>query len=387
MTQTGKQAAAGAAAGTIGIVGGGQLGQMLTEAALPMGFKVVVLNSSAGSPAAQAGAVDIIGDLYDSRALKDLADKSDFLTVEIEHLDAGLLEEIAKAGKPVNPAPGTVRMIQDKYSQKVFLKEAGIPTADFVEITDESSARQALEDFGGKMLLKSRLGAYDGRGNAVINAPEDIAPAIQALGTKKLYAEKFVSFQKELAVMVARDLKDNVVTYPVTETFHERNICVETFTPAEISPGLASQAADFAKDVAQHLEGAGVFGIEMFLTKDGQILVNEIAPRVHNSGHYTIEACQTSQFEQQIRAITGQELGPTDLKVPAAVMVNILGERNGPTEVKGLEEARKIPDVHVHLYGKSPTKVDRKMGHITATGATLEEARERAEQARELIDV
>lgn len=372
--------------GTIGIVGGGQLGRMLTEAALPLGFKVIVLDPSENCPAKQVGAEQIVGDLYDEKALRALAEKSDYLTIEIEHLDTAPLEAIAGGGKPVNPSPKTIKLIQDKFQQKVFLKGAGVPVADFVEITDVSSAKKTLDDFGGKMVLKSRLGAYDGRGNAVISSPEDIAHSMQALGDK-LYAEKFVPFTKELAVMVARDSNGNIAAYPVTETIHERNICIETLTPAAIPSEVAQQAEVFAKEVAKHLEGAGVFGIEMFLTQDDRILVNEIAPRVHNSGHYTIEACATSQFEQHIRAITGMELGSTELKVPAAVMVNILGEKNGPTEIKGRDEAEAVPGVSVHLYGKSPTKIDRKMGHITAVADTLEEARVNAERARKLIDV
>lgn len=372
--------------GTIGIVGGGQLGRMLTEAALPLGFRVVVVDSGPDCPAKQVGAEQILGDLYDAAALAELSERADFITVEIEHLDANLLDKAAAGGKPVNPSPKTIRLIQDKLAQKRFLQEAGIPVAPFVEITDRASAEQALQNFGGKMLLKSRRGAYDGRGNAVVASTKEIGPALEQLGND-IYAEGFVPFKKELAVMVARDMKGNVATYPVTETIHERNICVETLTPAPVDEAVADQAARFAKEVAEHLEGAGVFGIEMFLTGDGRILVNEIAPRVHNSGHYTIEGCVTSQFEQHIRAITGMELGSTDLKVPAAVMVNILGERDGPTEVKGLKEAEALPGVSVHLYGKSPTKIDRKMGHITVTGATVAEARERADQARKLIDV
>ncbi|HEY5442502.1 MAG TPA: ATP-grasp domain-containing protein, partial [Candidatus Saccharimonadales bacterium] len=208
--------------------------------------------------------------------------------------------------------------------------------------------------------------------------------AMSSFQGKPLYAEAFVPFQKELAVMVARDQQGNIATYPLTETIHERNICIETLTPAAVDEKTAQQVA---LDVANHLEGAGVFGIEMFLTEDNQILVNEIAPRVHNSGHYTIEACQTSQFEQHIRAITGMELGPTDMTVPAAVMVNILGERDGPVMLKGVEEAGAEPHTSVHIYGKSPTKIDRKMGHITATGQTLEEARQRAHKAKEAISI
>lgn len=372
--------------GTIGIVGGGQLGRMLTEAARRLGFKVIVVDPNENCPAAQVGAEQIQADFYDAGAIRAMAAKSDFLTIESEHVDTGVLEDLARQGKAVNPAPATVAMIQDKLQQKIFLRDAGVPTADFVEITDQASAGKALTDFGGKMLLKSRRGAYDGRGNAVVGQAADIAPAMDSLGDK-LYAEKFVPFKKELAVMVARDMEGKLATYPVTETVHERNICIETLTPAAVDPAVADEAAKVAKDTASHLDGAGVFGIEMFLTEEGEILVNEIAPRVHNSGHYTIEACETSQFEQHIRAITGMDLGSAQLKVPAAVMINILGERDGPTEVKGVDEAEKISGVAVHMYGKSPTKVDRKMGHLTAVGDTLEEAQTDAGQARKLIDV
>lgn len=372
--------------GTIGIVGGGQLGRMLTQAALPLGFKVVVIDPNENCPAAQVGAEQIKADFYDAKAIHHLADRADYLTVETEHVNTEVLQALAADGKPVNPAPQTIATIQDKYRQKDFLREASIPVADFVEVTDEASAQQALEDFGGKMLLKSRLGAYDGRGNAVIGSPGDLTAAMESLG-KQLYVEKFVPFVKELAVMVARDHKGRTVCYPVTETVHQRNICIETFTPADVPEAAAKRAEEVALSVADHLDGAGVFGIEMFLGQDGEVLVNEIAPRVHNSGHYTIEACETSQFEQHVRAISGLELGSTKLKVPAAVMANILGERNGPTDVKGLEEAKAVPGVTVHLYGKSPTKVDRKMGHITAVADSLAVARERAEQARKLIDI
>jgi 5-(carboxyamino)imidazole ribonucleotide synthase len=372
--------------GTIGIVGGGQLGRMLTEAALPLGFKVTVIDPGQNCPAAQVGAEQIRADFYDAAAIRELAERSDYLTIETEHVNTEILQALAAGGQPVNPAPQTVAMIQDKYRQKVFLREAGVPVADFVEVTDEASARQALEVFGGKMLLKSRLGAYDGRGNALIEKPEDLSAAMRSLGAK-LYAEKFVPFVKELAVMVARDGRGRTACYPVTETVHERNICIETFTPAGVPAAAAKRAEEVALSVAKHLGGAGVFGIEMFLTAAGDILVNEIAPRVHNSGHYTIEACETSQFEQHVRAVSGLSLGSTKLKVPAAVMVNILGEHDGPTRVQGLDEAQAVPGVTVNLYGKSPTKIDRKMGHITAVADSLPEARRHAEQARKLIDI
>jgi phosphoribosylaminoimidazole carboxylase PurK protein len=221
----------------------------------------------------------------------------------------------------------------------------------------------------------------------MVASPEELNAALSIFEGKDLYAERVVPFIKELAVVLAKDENGQVVTYPVVETIHQRNICVEVLMPAPVDEAATAKARQVALDVAQHLEGAGVFAIEMFLTADGDVLVNEIAPRVHNSGHVTIEACETSQFEQHIRAVTGLPLGPTTMKVPAAVMVNILGERDGPTEVRGVEEAEAIPGVTVHLYGKSPTKIDRKMGHITSVGDTLEEAKEKAEKARSLISI
>lgn len=372
---------------TIGIVGGGQLGRMLTLSALPLGYDVIVLNPQPGSPAAQVGAKEIIGDLYDEAALRQLADKSDFITIEIEHLDADVLDAIERSGTPVNPAPRTIRMIQDKYLQKEFFAEAGIPLAPFVALTDERSARKALKKFDGRMLIKARHGAYDGRGNMVVKSDDDIKKAFKLFEDRELYAEAFVPFIKELAVMVARSIDGQASTYPVVETIHERNICVEVIAPAQIDSVLRKKAEAVALKVATLLHGAGTFGIEMFLTEDGAVLVNEIAPRVHNSGHYTMEATRTSQFEQHVRAITGLPLGDTSLVVDAAVMVNILGERDGPTEVKGRDAVMASPGTSLHLYGKSPTKVDRKMGHITATGKTVSQAAKRARAARKALDI
>lgn len=372
---------------TIGIIGGGQLGRMLTLAALPLGFRVVVVESGEDSPAAQVGAQQIVGNLYDPEALKQLADEADYVTVEIEHLDADALENIAAAGVPVHPAPSTIRLIQDKLAQKEFLAKAGIPVAPFAPVETVPEAKQLLADYGGKILIKTRHGAYDGRGNMVVSSDEDVQTAFKRFAGQKLYVEKFVPFTKELAVMVARGLDGSIATYPVVETVHERNICVEVVAPAPVDTAVHEAAEALAAQVASLLEGAGMFGIELFLTEDNQVLVNEIAPRVHNSGHYTMNVSRTSQFEQHIRAVSGLPLGDTSLMAPAAAMVNILGEHDRPTVVKGLEDALADPHVSVHLYGKSPTKVDRKMGHINATGDTIDEARKRARRARKNLEL
>ena len=372
---------------TIGIIGGGQLGRMLTLAALPLGFRVVVVDPGQNSPAAQVGAEEITANLYDPEALKQLAEKSDFITIEIEHLDVDVLDQIAALGKPVNPSPQTIRTIQDKFRQKEFLAAAGVPVAPFAELTSYEEGVKLLKKWGGKMLVKTRFGAYDGRGNMVVSSHKELKEALEHFGEAKLYAEKFVPFRKELAVMVARGFEGQIALYPVVETIHQRNICLEVLAPAPISEAERIKAEKAARQTAELLQGAGMFGIEMFLTIDGDVLINEIAPRVHNSGHYTQDASRTSQFEQHIRAISGLPLGATDMTVPAAAMVNILGEHNRPTTLDGLEKSLAIPHVSVHLYGKSPTKIDRKMGHINATGKTVEEALERGRQARKKLAI
>ncbi len=360
---------------------------MLTLAALPLGFRVVVVDPGANSPAAQAGATEITANLYDKDALKKLAAQADYITVEIEHLNADALAMVEALGKPVNPAPATVKLIQDKLRQKEFLHSKGIPVAPFAPVTGLLDAEKTWQKFGKKILIKTRHGAYDGRGNMLVTGRAELKEALERFAGRELYAEKFVPFKKELAVMVARGVNGEVSTYPIAETVHQRNICLEVKVPAQITAAEQKRAEKLALKVAGVLQGAGMFGIEMFLTDDDQVLVNEIAPRVHNSGHYTMDASRTSQFEQHIRAITGLPLGSTDLVAPAAVMINILGERDGETELTGLDEALAVPYVSVHLYGKSPTKVDRKMGHVTATGKTVAEARKRAVKARRKITI
>lgn len=372
---------------TIGIIGGGQLGRMLTLAAKTLGFKVVVIDPGANCPASQVGAEQIVGDPYDPATIKELASHADIITIEIEHLDTKTLEDLENTGVKVSPSAKTIKLIQDKYLQKKKLFESGIPVAPFVEITDEASACDALDNFGGKMLIKTRHGAYDGRGNIVIESESTIKDALELFKGKELYAETFIPFEKELAVIIARDVSGNIVTYPTVQTIHERNICVEVLSPAPISEELRNKAEKIAHEVANVLEGAGVFAIEMFLTDNNEILVNEIAPRVHNSGHQTIEANVTSQFEQHVRAISEMPLGDTSMRVPAAVMINILGERNGETNLTGVENISDKEFVFVHDYGKSPTKIDRKMGHITAIGDSIEQAKKRAEDARKVINI
>ncbi len=371
----------------IGIIGGGQLGRMLTEAATTLEFETIVLDPSENSPAAKVGAKQILGSLSDEGKIQELAETVDYLTWEIEHINTRILESLSEKGFSINPSPKTLVIIKDKLSQSEFLEKFEIPTASFKRVESGEDVLKAAEEFGYPLVLKSRFGGYDGRGNFVIENAEQVKEGFKTLGEQNLYVEKFVEFEKELAIMAARDTRGNVVTYPVVETIHKNNILHYTLAPAPISPKQRKDAEEFAKKVLKHLEGAGVFGIEMFLAKDGSILVNEIAPRVHNSGHYTIEACETSQFEQHIRAITGMELGATQMVVPCAVMVNILGDRDAAAQVEGLHEALAIQGVSVHIYGKAKTKPQRKMGHITVTGDNIDEVFAKAKSARSLINI
>ncbi|MBI4130631.1 5-(carboxyamino)imidazole ribonucleotide synthase [Candidatus Roizmanbacteria bacterium] len=371
----------------VAIVGGGQLGRMMVTDAKRWGFSVTVLDPTPNCPAQQMGAEQIVAPLTDEAATRQLAAQSNFLTFEIEHINTDVLRELAAEGVSINPSPETLDKIKDKLRQKQFLQAAGIPTALFAGVSDKYDILQVAGEFGYPFVVKSRFGGYDGRGNIVINQPEDVDSALQQFSCKPLYVEQFLRYQKELAIMVVRSQSGDIATYPVVETIHKDNICHTVLAPAPIDPRAYQQAEELGRVTMEHLNGAGVFGIEMFMTEDGKVFINEIAPRVHNSGHYTIKGCSTSQFEQHVRAVTGLPLGETGMVVPAAVMINILGNRTGPAQLHGLREALKIPGADVYVYGKHDTRPARKMGHITVLADSLERAFERAQLAREYISI
>lgn len=371
----------------IGIVGGGQLARMMTISAKQMGMTVTVLDPTPNAPAGQIADAQITASLHDATAMKKLGAVSDFITLDWELADPDLLEMLVKKGIPVNPSPQTLRVIKDKFVQKTFLKSAGIPVADFVEVTTRDDIQHAAKKFGYPLLLKAKEGGYDGKGNALIKKAVDISSALEKLNKTKLYIEKFVPFEKELAIIVARNTNGDIKTYPVVETIHKNNILHTTITPARIDPLLTKKIHILAKKIMRHLKGAGVFGIELFLTATHTILVNEIAPRVHNSGHATIEHTMTSQFEQHIRAVTGLPLGETTPLTPAAVMMNVLGKRTGPANITGLEKALAISGISVHFYGKSETKIERKMGHLTVIGKSIDECMKKAKKARKYLSI
>ncbi len=376
----------------VGIVGGGQLGRMLTLAAKKMGFTVIVTDPTPHSPAGQVADEEITGGYKDETTTRNLAKKVDVITIDAEFVNDEVLAQLVKEGIPVHPSPQTIQIIKDKLHQKEFLKKNGIPTAEFISVVTQQDIEKAGEKFGYPLLLKARTDAYDGKGNYLVKNKSDIEKGMKKLEGRILYVEKFVPFTKELAIMVARNTKGEIKTYPVTQTIHKDNICDTVIVPSLTSKTVQEKAQKLAIKTVQKLHGAGVFGIEMFLTPttslgQAKILVNEIAPRVHNSGHYTIESAVTSQFEQHIRAIMGLPLGKTTLLCKAVVMKNILGEKQGNGFPKGLEKALKIPNVSIHMYGKKQSRPGRKMGHITVVGNTIEECLKKANKARKALTI
>ena len=347
----------------LGIIGGGQLGMMIAEAAKKMPkeiSKIIVVDPTENCPAAQVGAEQIVADFKDKDAIVDLANKSDIITYEIESGDSNVLKYVEKYAE-INPSPETLRIIQDKFLQKSFLQENNIPVPEFIEINEIDEVRKGLEKFGYPALLKARRDAYDGRGNYKIDSEDQIQKAFDYFKGQKLMLEKFVPFKMEVSVIAARNTKGQIKTFPLVENIHEENILRETIAPARVSSQVTEKAEKIASQTMDVLKGAGVFGIEMFVTQDDQIVINEIAPRVHNSGHHTLQSSETSQFEQHLRAILGLELGSTKL-LHHTIMYNILGTKTFEGEYKPLV----IPDENLFLkmYGKKISKPMRKLGHF-----------------------
>ncbi|PQP93276.1 phosphoribosylaminoimidazole carboxylase chloroplastic isoform X1 [Prunus yedoensis var. nudiflora] len=315
----------------VGVLGGGQLGRMLCQAASQMAIKVMVLDPQENCPASKLAYHHMVGSFDDSATVQEFAKRCGVLTVEIEHVDVETLEKLELQGVDCQPKASTIRIIQDKYLQKVHFSQHDIPLPEFMQIDDLEGAKRAGDLFGYPLMIKSKRLAYDGRGNAVAKSEDELSSAVTALGgfDRGLYVEKWAPFVKELAVIVARGRDNSILCYPAVETIHKENICHIVKAPANMSWKIRELATDIASRAVSSLEGAGVFAVELFLTKDDQILLNEVAPRPHNSGHHTIESCYTSQYEQHLRAVVGLPLGDPSMKTPAAIMYNLLGEDEG----------------------------------------------------------
>lgn len=351
----------------LGIIGGGQLGMMITEAAKKMPdeiSEIIVLDPTENCPASQAGATQILADFKDKDAIIELANRSDIITYEIESGDSDVLKSVQDKAE-INPSPETLKIIQDKFLQKSFLHKNNIPVPKFIEIKNIEDVKKGLEIFGFPAMLKARRDAYDGRGNFKINSENEVQKAFDYFKGQHLLLEKFVPFSMEVSVIASRNTKGQIKTYPLVENIHEENILRETIAPARVSIDIAKKAEQIAEKTMNVLQGAGIFGIEMFVTVDGNVVINEIAPRVHNSGHHTLQSSETSQFEQHLRAILGLELRSTKL-IHNSIMYNILGGNGFTGEYAPLN----ITDdgVFLKMYGKKISKPLRKLGHINIVG-------------------
>ena len=369
---------------TLGILGGGQLAKMTASEAYRMGLRVAIIEHGEDSPAGVMTKLEFPGGWKDSEELEKFIQASDIITLENEFIDPEILEAIAER-RLVFPSPATMRLVQDKFVQKETMKGAGIPTPEFAEIATKEDLHAFGRKHGYPFVAKTRKFGYDGYGNATIKRDTEIDMVwrrfMEGEDPRPLLAESFVTFTKELAVMVARNKRGETAVYPCVQTIQQGHICVTVLAPAPIEEHLQKRAQEIAVACVEAINGVGVFGIEMFLTVADEIVFNEIAPRPHNSGHYTIEACYTSQFENCIRAVTNMPLGSAAMRVPAACMINLLGERTGSGVPDSVIEMLKVDDVALHLYGKKDVRMGRKMGHLTSTGSSIDEAFSRASAA------
>jgi 5-(carboxyamino)imidazole ribonucleotide synthase len=370
---------------TIGIFGGGQLGRMLAMAARVMDFRTVSLDPSADCPASQVTDFHVTAAYDDLDAARALAERSDVATYEFENVDALAIEKIAEL-KPVHPAPSVLRVCQDREIEKDTLSGLGVPVPDYRIARTEAEVIQVAREVGMPAVMKTTRWGYDGKGQRVVREIGDMARAFTDLGgsesTPVIY-ERFVDFEMEVSAVCARNHWGEMRTFPISENVHVDGILDTSIVPARCSDAVRSEAVRIAQRIAEGLDVVGLIAVEMFATRDGSVLVNELAPRPHNSGHYTIEGCATSQFEQLARILTGMPMGDADLRSPT-VMVNLLGDVWQSTGgAPDWNAVLGMPRASLHLYGKAGHRVGRKMGHITVGADTVEEALAVATAARE----
>ncbi len=367
----------------LGIIGGGQLAKMTATAAASLGCEIVVLERQEDFPAQSVDTHFLKGDWNDPRVILRLAPLVDVVTLENEFVDVRALGALSDNRHQLWPSARTMTLVQDKLSQKQFFSAAGIRVARFSGV----STPDDVEGFGLPAVLKKRFNSYDGKGNAMVNSRSSLDEAWTRLGGEegRLFAEEFCRFERELAIIVTRGQDGSMVRYPVVETVNREHVCHLVKAPASIPSGTAHLVCEYAGRAVEAIDGVGSFGLEFFLLPDGSVLLNEIAPRVHNTGHYTIEACTCSQFENHVRAVLGWPLGSPQMVAPAAVMVNLLGYSDGPGTPRGLEEALSFEGAHVHIYGKSTSARGRKMGHVTGLGQKMAEAEALAQKAADCI--
>ncbi|MDQ6595581.1 5-(carboxyamino)imidazole ribonucleotide synthase [Bacillus salipaludis] len=360
---------------TIGIIGGGQLGRMMALSAKAQGYRIAVLEPTSDSPCGQVADFEVIGAYDDREAISKLAVISDVITYEFENIDADTLEWICERAY-VPQGPKLLTVTQDRIKEKAAIQQAGVEVAPYEIINSLEDLFLKIQAIGYPAVLKTARGGYDGKGQLVIKVQQDLQKAEELIKQGACVLEKWIPFEKEISVIVTRKLDGETAIFPVAENIHQDNILHQTIVPARISEGIQENAIQKAKQIADSLNLVGTLAVEMFLTSDGTIYINELAPRPHNSGHYSIEACETSQFEQHVRAICNLPLGSTKL-LKSVVMVNLLGEHLESM----YEEIPGMKDWKVHLYGKKEPKIKRKMGHVTILRDNVTEALTEIEQS------
>ena len=360
---------------TIGIIGGGQLGRMMGLAAKEAGFKIAVLDPTRNSPCGQIADIQIVAPYDDERALNELAEVSDVITYEFENIDYDGLKRLGEKAY-VPQGAELVRITQNRIAEKREIRQAGVPVAPYIEAQTFDELVQQIDEIGYPAVVKTAFGGYDGKGQVRVNNADDLQEAKALFEFSPCIAEAFVPFEKEISVIIQRNAAGESYSLPVAENIHVNHILHESIVPARVSPTVLEEAAKAAKLIADHLNLVGTLAVEMFVLADDTIIINELAPRPHNSGHYSIEACNISQFHQHIRAIAGWPLRKPKLWAPS-IMVNVLGQHVASLEQK----MASYPDWSIHLYGKEEAKENRKMGHVTIMTEHIEQTLEEIEQS------
>ncbi|GAB2552546.1 5-(carboxyamino)imidazole ribonucleotide synthase [Leucobacter ruminantium] len=371
---------------SIGVIGGGQLARMMVPPAIHLGLRISVLAEVEGSSAARAA--DAVGDYRDPETVYAFADTVDVVTFDHEHVPGEILRELERRGKAVHPRPDALQYAQDKILMREKLGELGVPVPAWAAVADEAELQRFIDEHGGRAVVKTARGGYDGKGVRVVSQADEVRDWFTALAEDgrggRLLVEELVDFVRELSQLVARRPSGESRTWPVVETIQRDGVCAEVIAPAPVAnPETLDEAARIGAAVAEGVRVTGVLAVEMFETRDGRVLVNELAMRPHNSGHFSIEGSVTSQFEQHLRAVADLPLGDTSMTAPAAVMVNVLGgPEEGPMPVRYTTVLAEHSRAKVHSYDKQP-RPGRKVGHVTVTGddleAVLAEARAAAE--------
>lgn len=367
---------------TIGVFGSGQLGRMLAIEARKMGYCVHTFSPDSDTPTGQAADREITAAYEDLDAVAEFAKGVDVVTFEFENIPSNTIEKAAEF-VAVHPRGEVLHTTQNRLREKTFLSKNGFPVAPFRHIRQIDDLYRAANEIGFPSVLKTAGFGYDGKGQSKITAPHDIESAFEQLNGTESVLEGFIDFQKEVSVVCSRDAAGNLVHYGVIENEHSRHILDVSFAPAVVSPEVFASAVEITQNIAESLEYVGTMCVEFFLTRDERLIVNEIAPRPHNSGHLTFDACVTSQFEQQLRAVCGLPLGSTEFYRPAA-MANLLGDLWNGSELKWAN-ALQIPNIKIHSYGKSEPRSGRKMGHLTALAETAARAVDDVRSARKLL--